>query len=302
MINGQRQFWGATGEQSGTQYLQPSAFSTSDYDIAMEAPATLMSQSSDSASPQPPPGPLRRSVTLPPVANEFFHAELGSHATLLNFNGPNYLPPQNMIIQTPALSPTQSMFPPPTQFASNGMTFQPSFAPNRTYGGPEGDFDFGPMLDFSKLTDEFFPEDVNEILSMSSLNEWPKDDEPQTTALASSAPPMLPQTQSPSNGTMSFKSPFAPNGTVGSPEDEFDFGPMLDFSPLTDEFFPEGVNEILRMSNLNEWPNEYQSLPASQDAPMHTELTAAISPDNIENIMSRMSLNGQPNESPTPRY
>ncbi|KAF8600521.1 hypothetical protein BDV93DRAFT_559341 [Ceratobasidium sp. AG-I] len=78
----------------------------------------------------------------------------------------------------------------------------------------------------------------------------------QPPAPSTSAPPILPPTQSPSNGMMSFKSSFTPNEAFGAPEGEFDFGPMLDFGQLTDEFFPEGVNEILGMSSLNEWPND----------------------------------------------
>ena len=40
---------------------------------------------------------------------------------------------------------------------------------------PEVDFDFGPQLDFTQLTDQFFPEMVNQILDMAALQEWPAD-------------------------------------------------------------------------------------------------------------------------------
>lgn len=84
----------------------------------------------------------------------------------------------------------------------------------------------------------------------------------QAPAPSTSAPPMLPPpTQSPSNGMMPpFKS-FPPNGSFGGPGGEFDFGPILDFAQLTDEFFPESVDQILNMSSLNEWPNDDSSLP-----------------------------------------
>lgn len=39
-----------------------------------------------------------------------------------------------------------------------------------------GAFDFGPMLDFAQLTEAFFPESVDQILNMATLNDWPNDD------------------------------------------------------------------------------------------------------------------------------
>lgn len=82
----------------------------------------------------------------------------------------------------------------------------------------------------------------------------------QAPAPSTSAPPVLPQpTQSPSNGMMPFKPTYNPNGSFGAPEGDFDFGPMLDFARLTDEFFPESVDQILNMSSLNEWPNDQGS-------------------------------------------
>jgi hypothetical protein len=73
-----------------------------------------------------------------------------------------------------------------------------------------------------------------------------------------SAPPMLSQpTQSPPNGMPYTKGGFNhTGGPFGSQPGEFDFGPELDFSQLTSEFFPEDVDQILNMGSLNEWPSE----------------------------------------------
>ncbi|KAF8600528.1 hypothetical protein BDV93DRAFT_559347 [Ceratobasidium sp. AG-I] len=292
IINAQRQFRVVVGEQPSVQHAQPNPLSTSDYDMVMEAPATLISQPGDSAWPQPSPDPLRQPVTLPSLTNEFFLAEFGSHANVPNLNGPNYLPPQNTIIQTPALSSsTQLMFSPPTQFASGEMPFQPLFAPNTTHSAPEGESDSG----WAKFTEEFFPEGVDEILNMSSLNEWPEGNKPRTPALTSSTPPMLPQTQPPPNRIMLFKPPFASNETFSRPEGE----PMLGFRHLTSEFFPEGVNGISNRTGLNEWPNAHESLPTRRGSSMQLEPIPVPCPETLERIMSRVRLNGRPKESLT---
>lgn len=72
--------------------------------------------------------------------------------------------------QAPLLVSSSSTFPmlsPPTQ-----SVVRATFSPNV----PVGDFDFGPIPDFAQLMDEFFPESVDQIPNVSSLNEWPNDD------------------------------------------------------------------------------------------------------------------------------
>jgi len=65
----------------------------------------------------------------------------------------------------------------PNQSPPNGIPYPKNFGHPGPFGnvGAPGDFDFGPELDFSQLTSEFFPEDVDQILNMGSLNEWPSE-------------------------------------------------------------------------------------------------------------------------------
>jgi hypothetical protein len=59
---------------------------------------------------------------------------------------------------------------------------------------------------------------------------------------------------------------------------EFDFGPELDFSQLTNEFFPEDVDQILNMTLLTKWPQEEPSLEAHIDSTLER---STVNPENV---------------------
>ncbi|KAG8775531.1 hypothetical protein FRC12_001436 [Ceratobasidium sp. 428] len=86
--------------------------------------------------------------------------------------------------QGPAIPPAPPNSAPPmmTQSPSNGMLpygGRPGPGPGPGPGGPSlqdgpiagGDFDFGPIIDFSQLTSEFLPD----VEQMFDLNDWPGD-------------------------------------------------------------------------------------------------------------------------------
>ncbi|KAG9096943.1 hypothetical protein FRC06_008166 [Ceratobasidium sp. 370] len=76
--------------------------------------------------------------------------------------------------QGPSIPPAPPSSAPPmlSQSPSNGMPYNNRLSQNGPIGG---EFDFGPMLDFTQLTSEFLPEDVNQLFEMGTLNDWPGD-------------------------------------------------------------------------------------------------------------------------------
>ncbi|KAF8600524.1 hypothetical protein BDV93DRAFT_525405 [Ceratobasidium sp. AG-I] len=111
------------------------------------------------------------SIILPPLTHQSSQEELDNIAGVTIPNGSSYQISQDTATQTPTLPlAAPPIIPPPTQFMFPVQSF---FSPTV----PNGEFDFGPIVDFSQLMGEFFPERVDQILSASILNERPNDDE-----------------------------------------------------------------------------------------------------------------------------
>ncbi|KAF8600526.1 hypothetical protein BDV93DRAFT_525407 [Ceratobasidium sp. AG-I] len=110
---------------------------------------------------------------------------------------------------------------------------------------------------------------------------------------SSSVPPMPPlPTQPSSSGGPLLRAAFSPD----MPEGEFDFGPMLDFSQLTDEFFPESVNWVPGMASLNEWPDDGGSLLTGQGAVIQTGTVTETPIERVERAMGGLHLNDRQDE------